>query len=94
MTNASLQVWHSSGRSATGVCGISSQAAQKRLLTEPDLTHKAVEVATGMETAVENTRTLQGSTPKDVNKVGQGPRKSLDGAIAAGSQEIGLATAP
>ena len=45
------------------VCGLSSEADQKRLLTEPDLMFaKAVEVVMGMETAAKNARTLQGLT--------------------------------
>lgn len=40
------------------VCGLDSKAAQKRLLTEPDLTFaRAVEIVTSMEEAAKNART-------------------------------------
>ncbi len=42
------------------VCGLRSEAAQKRLLTETKLTfQRAVEIAQGMESAAENARKLQ-----------------------------------
>ena len=69
------------------VCGLSSEATQKRLLTEPDLTFaKAVEIATSMEEAAKNARTLQssGTTARDVNKVGQGPRDISDRCYRCG----------
>ena len=52
------------------VCGLDSKAAQKRLLTEPDLMFaKAVEIATSMEEFGKNAHTLQSSESRDVNKV-------------------------
>ena len=45
------------------VCGLRSEAMQKRLLTEADLTFsRAVEIARSMEMAAENVRNLQSST--------------------------------
>ena len=67
------------------VCGLSSEATQKRLLTEPDLTFaRAVEIVTSMEEAAKNARTLQSSGFTDVNKVGQGPREAVAGCYRFG----------
>ena len=42
------------------VCGLRSEATQKRLLTEPDLTlDRALELAQGMEAASHNAKCLQ-----------------------------------
>ena len=77
------------------VCGLSSEATQKRLLTESDLTFaKAAEGAKCMEMAVKNACTLQGSTPRDVNKrLARDLGKAQTGAITAVSQDIGIPTA-
>ena len=73
------------------VCGISSKSAQKRLLTEPDLTFaKAAEIATGMEEAAKNSRMLQSlwTTPRDICQCQRSvrvPETPQTGAIAAGN---------
>ena len=67
------------------VCGLNSEAAQKRLLTEPDLTFaKAVEITTSLEEAAKNACTLQSSGSRDVNKVSHGPREAIAGCCRCG----------
>ena len=52
------------------VCGINDQRMQRRLLAEPDLTcKKAVELAQAIESADQNVRDLQKSTPSDLHAI-------------------------
>ena len=77
------------------VCELNSEAAQKRLLTVPDLTFaRAVEITMSMEETVKNTRTLQSTGSRDVNKVGQGPREVVAGCYRCGKLDTGLPNVP
>ena len=52
------------------LCGINDPNTQRRLLSEVDLTfQKAFEIAQGLESAVQNLKTLQGSPSKEIHKV-------------------------
>ena len=52
------------------VCGISDDAIQKRLLTEPGLTYaKSVEIAQSMETATQNVKELRAKSEQVNNSI-------------------------
>ena len=56
------------------VCGLRSEAAQKQLLTESELTFtRAVEIAKGMEVADKKSRQFKGATDGVVNKLTGNP---------------------
>ena len=56
------------------VCGLRSEATQKQLLTESELTFtRAVEIAKGMEKVDKKSRQFKGATDGTVNKLTGNP---------------------